>query len=59
MPMNSKTSPKTTREADVAVILRLMAAALKNMRTYSGDNPVLDKSVSMLFESLRSFLQQN
>jgi HEAT repeat protein len=59
MPMEVKSSPRTARETDVTGILKLMAGTLKNMRTYHGDNPVLKKSFSMLFESLRSFLEQN
>ncbi|HVP58377.1 MAG TPA: HEAT repeat domain-containing protein, partial [bacterium] len=59
MPMDVKSPPKTAREADVTGILKLMAGTLKNMRTYHGDNPVLKKSFSMLFESLNSFLRQN
>jgi len=59
MPMDVKTSPRTTRETDVTGILRLMTGTLKNMRTYQGDNPVLKKSFSLLFESLRSFLERN
>jgi len=59
MPMEVKSSPRSARETDVTGILKLMAGTLKNMRTYHGDNPVLKKSFSMLFESLRSFLEQN
>ncbi len=59
MPAGLKTTPKSTREADVTAMLKLLATTLKNLKTYHRNNPVLKKSFSMLYESLRAFLQQN
>jgi hypothetical protein len=50
------TGAKTGKEIEVTAILKQMAMVLKNMRTYQPNNPVLQKSFDMLFESLTSFL---
>ena len=59
MTVDLKITPKSTREADVAAMLKLVATTLKNMKTYQRGNPVLKKSFSMLYESLRAFLEHN
>ena len=59
MPAVLRTSPKTSREADVGAILKLMATTLKNMKTYHRSNPVLKKSFSMLFSTLTNFVKEN
>jgi HEAT repeat protein len=59
MSTGLKTTPRSTREADVTAMLKLMATTLKNVKTYRQNNPVLKKSFSMLYESLRLFLAQN
>jgi hypothetical protein len=59
MPTELKVTPKSTRQADVTVILKLMATTLKNMKTYHRRNPVLKKSFEMLFDRLAAFTGQN
>ena len=59
MPVGLKITPKSTREADVTAMFKLMATTLKNIKTYDNNNPVLKKSFSMLFQSLASFLKQH
>lgn len=59
MPTELKITPKSTREADVTAILKLMATALKNMKTYHRRNPVLKKSFAMLFDCLTAFTREN
>ena len=59
MPTSLKTTPKSTREASVTAILKLMATTLKNMKTYHRTNPVLRKSFAMLVGSLTAFLKEN
>lgn len=42
-------SPETTSQSQVAAMLRHMATALKNLRTYGPSSPVLRKSLEVLF----------
>jgi HEAT repeat protein len=45
--------------AQVATILKQLAALLKNMRTYDRDNPVIARSFGILLASLQHFLNEN
>jgi hypothetical protein len=59
MTAGPRAATTSTRNADVASILRLMSAALRNMKTYHESNPVLEKSFSMVFDALTAFVQEN
>jgi hypothetical protein len=53
------TISRTSKEAEVAGILKQMATVLRNMRTYEPNNPVLHKSFDVLFNRLVAFLDKN
>jgi len=50
---------KAAGEPDVINILKLMANAVKNLKTYQINNPVLQKSVDTLYEALSAFVAEN
>jgi len=50
---------RSQKEKQVESILGQMAAALKNLRTYDRNNPVLEKSFNSLQSGLLRFLKEN
>jgi hypothetical protein len=54
-----KTSRKTSKESEVAAILKQMAIVFKNLRTYQPNNPTLTKSFEVLFDRIIGFLDVN
>jgi hypothetical protein len=54
-----KTESKTSKDADVAAIMKQMAIVLKNLKTYQPNNPTLQKSFDILQDRLGAFLEVN
>jgi hypothetical protein len=49
----------TGKDSRVTAALKQMATVLRNMRTYQGNNPVLQKSFDYLLEHMTTYLKQN
>jgi HEAT repeat protein len=55
----ARSTSRATRESDVASLLKLMANAVKNLKTYQMNNPVLQKSVEVFYDALAAFTAEN
>jgi HEAT repeat protein len=60
MPVEGKkTIAKSSKESEVAAILKQMAMVFKNLRTYQPNNPTLKNSFDGLFDKIVAFLDVN